>query len=110
MKGLTPGQIAKACQGIYYGPEAIRDTEVTAVTTDSRKIEKGCLFAALKGSRVDGHSFVPAAYEQGASCALVEDPAADLLLAGRLKRGDTLRVTARGEDVQVCPSRPPKMA
>ena len=75
MKGLTPGQIAKACQGIYYGPEAIRDTEVTAVTTDSRKIEKGCLFAALKGSRVDGHSFVPAAYEQGASCALVEDPA-----------------------------------
>ena len=44
MKGLTPGQIAKACQGIYYGPEAIRDTEVTNL------IRLPCL---------DGWSFLP---------------------------------------------------
>ena len=45
-----------------------------------------------------------------AIASLVEDPAADLLLAGRLKRGDTLRVTARGESVEVCAESAPKMA
>jgi len=33
--------------------------------------------------------------------ALVEDPAADLMLAGQLKKGDTLRVMARDDRVQV---------
>ena len=35
---------------------------------------------------------------------LVEDPAADLMLEGRLKKGDTLKVTARGGAVQVEPA------
>ena len=33
--------------------------------------------------------------------ALVEDPAADLMLSGQLKKGDTLRVSAQGDEVQV---------
>ena len=33
--------------------------------------------------------------------ALVEDPAADLMLTGQLKKGDTLRVSAQGDEVQV---------
>jgi ATP-dependent Clp protease ATP-binding subunit ClpC len=36
-----------------------------------------------------------------AIASLVEDPAADLMLSGRLKRGDTLRVSAQGDQVQV---------
>ena len=36
-----------------------------------------------------------------AIASLVEDPAADLMLAGRLKKGDTLKVSAQGDEVQV---------
>ena len=32
---------------------------------------------------------------------LVEDPAADLMLSGRLKKGDTLQVSAQGDEVTV---------
>ena len=35
---------------------------------------------------------------------LVEDPAADLMLEGRLKKGDTLKVSARDGAVQVEPA------
>ena len=36
-----------------------------------------------------------------AIASLVEDPAADLMLSGRLKKGDTLCVSAQGEEVKV---------
>ena len=42
------------------------------VTTDSRHIEPGDLFVALKGDRYDGHAFVGAALASGAAAALVE--------------------------------------
>lgn len=52
---------------------------VSSVVTDSRKIESGCLFVALKGPRFDGHDFVALASELGAVAALVDAPvAADL--------------------------------
>ncbi len=75
MKQMTPGRMAAACGGIYYGSEKDRDREATAVTTDSRKIVPGCLFAAIKGERVDGHSFIPDVLKGGALCVLTEqDP------------------------------------
>jgi UDP-N-acetylmuramoyl-tripeptide--D-alanyl-D-alanine ligase len=41
---------------------------------DSRDVESGMLFVALKGDRVDGHDFVGEAFEKGALLALVERP------------------------------------
>ena len=41
---------------------------------DSRRVEKGCIFVAIKGSRFDGHDFVPEALEKGAKLAVVERP------------------------------------
>ena len=41
------------------------------VTTDSRKLQPGDLFVALKGERFDGHDFVPAALSQGAAAAMI---------------------------------------
>lgn len=43
---------------------------ITAITTDSRTMVAGCLFAAIAGARVDGHDFIPAAAEAGAACVL----------------------------------------
>ena len=36
-----------------------------------------------------------------AIASLVEDPAADLMLTGQLKTGDTLKVMAQGDQVRV---------
>lgn len=51
---------------------------ISSVVIDSRQAQPGSLFIALPGDRVDGHAFVSAAFEQGASLALVhsEIPAA----------------------------------
>lgn len=43
------------------------------VSTDSRAIEPGQLFVALKGPNFDGHQFVEQALTKGAAAALVEE-------------------------------------
>ena len=72
MKGLSPRAIAKACNGRYYGPEALADKEVSSVTIDSRKIEKDTLFIPIKGARVDGHTFINQVIDNGSLCSLSE--------------------------------------
>lgn len=53
------------------------DKTVTDITADSRVVQQGSLFIALKGAHVDGHKFLGKAAEAGAAAALVEDvPAA----------------------------------
>ena len=49
------------------------DIEITGVNIDSRKIEAGHLFVAIKGTQVDGHKFIPKAIELGAKAILCED-------------------------------------
>jgi UDP-N-acetylmuramoyl-tripeptide--D-alanyl-D-alanine ligase len=51
------------------------DTDVrgfSSVSIDSRTVQEGALFAALPGTACDGHSFVEAAFTNGAAAALVE--------------------------------------
>ncbi|MDO4344364.1 MAG: UDP-N-acetylmuramoyl-tripeptide--D-alanyl-D-alanine ligase [Eubacteriales bacterium] len=72
MKNLTLKNIAKACNGSYFGPEADFEKEITDITTDSRKVQKGGLFAAIVGERADGHTFIPSVFEKGALCVLCE--------------------------------------
>ena len=44
----------------------IADKDALNVTTDSRKVTKGCVFVALKGEHFDGNDFVEQAKEAGA--------------------------------------------
>ncbi len=53
---LTVKTVAKA---LNMAPPQ-EDFPLGKVVTDSRCGEEGCLFVAIKGERVDGHSFVPA--------------------------------------------------
>ncbi len=46
---------------------------IRRLCTDSRDIGDGDLFVAIKGERMDGHDFVPAALKKGAVGALVQD-------------------------------------
>lgn len=51
--------------------------EVKGVDADSRKIETGYLFVAVRGTQVDGHAFIEKAIEQGAAIIVCEEvPAA----------------------------------
>ena len=49
------------------------DVEIKGVNIDSRKIENGHLFIAMKGTQVDGHKFISKAIELGAVAILLED-------------------------------------
>jgi UDP-N-acetylmuramoyl-L-alanyl-D-glutamate--2,6-diaminopimelate ligase len=48
------------------------DVEIRAVQFDSRKIQAGDLFVAVKGTESDGHSFIAKAIEKGAVAVVCE--------------------------------------
>ena len=68
------------------------DVEVTGVKIDSRQVEPGYLFVAMKGTQVDGHRFIAKAVELGARAVLCED------LPGECSDGVTYVQVASTED------------
>ena len=55
--------------------DADPDTEITGFCTDSRKVERGDLFVALRGEQTDGHKYMASACEKGAAAVLCEETA-----------------------------------
>ena len=53
------------------GLAAILDQDIIDVTADSRAVKPGFVFVGVPGSKVDGAQFLPQAFAQGASLALV---------------------------------------
>ena len=49
------------------------EADITGVDIDSRKVERGHLFVAIKGTQTDGHRFIPKAIASGATAVLCED-------------------------------------
>lgn len=47
--------------------------ETTSVSTDTRKIEKDCMFFALKGPNFNGNTFAEEALKQGAKYAVIDE-------------------------------------
>ena len=45
---------------------------ITEAAIDSRQVIPGSLFVAVPGERVDGHDFLPEAFQRGASFALIQ--------------------------------------
>lgn len=72
MKGMTLRAICEAVDGVYHGDENSLDKEVTSITIDSRTIEDGGLFVAIKGERSDGHSFIGQCFDKGALAVISE--------------------------------------
>ncbi|MBR6259114.1 MAG: UDP-N-acetylmuramoyl-tripeptide--D-alanyl-D-alanine ligase [Oscillospiraceae bacterium] len=70
MEALTISALESVTGGKYYGDPDIKSREVTAITSDSRTVTEGCLFAAIKGERADGFDYIPQAIDKGALCAL----------------------------------------
>lgn len=72
MTGMTLKSIARACGGTIYGYTETEET-VKGVELDSRKLQEGYLFVATRGERVDGHSFIPQAFEKGCLGVICEE-------------------------------------
>ncbi len=53
------------------------DTEITGFAYDSRKVGPGIAFVALRGSKADGHEFIPKAIELGAAAIFCEQAPPD---------------------------------
>lgn len=77
MRNLTPEILALVTGG---SAGVLPECTIESITTDSRNVGPGALFAAIKGERVDGHDFLSSAQEKGAVCALVEREVADCSL------------------------------
>jgi UDP-N-acetylmuramoyl-tripeptide--D-alanyl-D-alanine ligase len=87
---------------------------VTGLSIDSRSLHPGEAFVAIRGPNRDGHAFVGAALEQGASCAVVDksfppsdeeklvrvgdtlEALNDLGRAGRLRASETVVIAVTG--------------
>src|SRR5687767_672482 len=87
------------------------DARGRGITSDSRAVEPGSIFVALRGERVDGHDYIEEALRRGASIVVAETPGekhvqvADTLVAwGDLARAHLLawkQGTDRGRVVAI---------
>jgi UDP-N-acetylmuramoyl-L-alanyl-D-glutamate--2,6-diaminopimelate ligase len=64
---------ALAERGLLVGVEGKLPDEASGVADDSRKVNRGELFIAVRGWNSDGHDFLDAAAQRGAAVAIVED-------------------------------------
>jgi UDP-N-acetylmuramoyl-L-alanyl-D-glutamate--2,6-diaminopimelate ligase len=58
------------------------DVLVSEITIDSRQVSKGCIYAAFKGTTVDGHDYIKMAIDAGAKVIVCEsyvDPIDDVV-------------------------------
>lgn len=53
-----------------------KEQKIHGIRYDSRRVEKGDLFVAVRGFAADGHRFIQAAIDKGASVIVLEDDAA----------------------------------
>lgn len=65
----TAAEIAAACGGT-----ASADFQASGIEMDSRDVKSGDVFIALQGEAMDGHRFLPQAFEKGAVAAIVDRP------------------------------------
>jgi UDP-N-acetylmuramoyl-tripeptide--D-alanyl-D-alanine ligase len=88
---LRADDIAQAV-GSVIDP-AYQETSPSGYSIDSRTLQAGDCFIAIRGSRFDGHQFIPEAVRKGASLLIVSQRGAGELAAGTpcLWVEDTLR-------------------
>lgn len=65
---------------------SLADVEITSLTCDSRKVEKGSLYVCIDGVFVDGHKFAADAVNKGAAAVVCEK---DLGLNNQIKVDNT---------------------
>ena len=60
-------------KGIYEGNEDLKKFNIRGLALDSRKVQKGFLFVALKGSKLDGNQYIYEGIQNGAEAVLTDN-------------------------------------
>ena len=74
--------------GLLVAERGALPETITGIADDSRAVAAGALFLAVRGAERDGHDYLAAAAEKGATAAVVDDPSRTSLPA--LVVSDTL--------------------
>ena len=94
MKNMTIWNIARACKGHLAVPagkhtgtcpaagmaviRGYSGKEAAGIVIDSRKVEPGDIFVAIRGERVDGHQFIREVFDKGAIAVVCEEEPEEL--------------------------------
>ncbi len=71
MEVLSAKTLSGFCQGMLVGNG---DVMISKVVRDSRETDRSSLFVAIKGERMDGHSFIGSVLEKGCGAILSQEP------------------------------------
>ena len=89
MRTLTLGEIARVLGAV----EPDSGVQVRDICTDTRALQEGDLFVALRGERFDGHDFLETARQAGAVAAVV-DTVNESVALPQLAVADTVQALA----------------
>lgn len=87
MQELTVREVIKATDGALVSGG--KESALTGITTDSRRMGEGMLFIPLTGPTFNGHEFIRAAFECGAAAALTQENTEPLLDQTIIRVSDT---------------------
>lgn len=65
-------QLAEIISNLHAEITGSTDINITMLTYDSRKVQSGCVFFAIKGSAADGHRFMDEVASSGAAAIVCE--------------------------------------
>lgn len=69
---LTADKVASVCGGTLYSVACENKVLFETVCTDSREADNTSMFVAIRGERVDGHSYISNVVKQGCRCVIAE--------------------------------------
>ena len=69
---LTADKVAQICGGTLYTVACENKVLFETVCTDSREADNTSMFVAIRGERVDGHSYISNVVKQGCRCVIAE--------------------------------------
>jgi UDP-N-acetylmuramoyl-tripeptide--D-alanyl-D-alanine ligase len=70
MPKMTVGQVESGTGGVLISGS--RTTTISGVSIDTRTLQSGDIFFAIRGPHNDGHEFISAAFEKGAAGAVID--------------------------------------
>ncbi len=70
-KIITVNKILEICNGKLLSGD--RDLKVDSYSKDSRNINAGDMYIAIKGERVNGNDYIESAFENGAMGCITDD-------------------------------------
>ena len=85
MDALTLQTIADFAEGALRSGDPAQ--MIKGISSDSRTLENGDLFLALRGEHMDGHRFLEAAVAKGAAGAIVSERITSAALPSSFARG-----------------------